>query len=231
MLEGSQQEGQQEFNDTQPQPPHVLRVLALHGSTGSGQEFVARLGSYRAMLRENFQTRLHVVAMDAPFPNEGGFSWWLLPPGVRSFHALEYPGLEESAARVLEAYQQQQQQQEQQFDVILAHSQGAILTTAMLALGKFPYDPPKGYVLNGVAWPNPCAEQLQALRCTARVLLVTGQKDRINPPESQEKVQVALKQAGAQVDQIVHSGGHNIPMAREDLAVGKILEWIMNANS
>ena len=265
----NEQEKESNQEEAEVVPSKVLRVLALHGSTGTGSTFARQLESFfrQELLEEKYNhTHLEVVAPDAPFANDqgGGFSWWIMPPGVRSYNAMEYPGFETSAALVWNVYQQQQQS----FDVIVAHSQGAILITALLALEQFQHcHPPRGYVLNGVAWPNPYTKQLQLLHChdtdqdatsscAARILLVTGQQDRINPPETQAKVRTALEQAaGLHVHQIVHSGGHGLPTtwmtnnntshnntSKKDDNGGhdhgvdccnnnnnnKILEWIMN---
>ena len=57
-------------------------------------------------------------------------------------------------------------------DIIFGHSQGAILTAALLSihdkLWKTPAissstDRPMGYILNGVAWPNPYKDSLKSL--------------------------------------------------------------------
>ncbi|CAB9504400.1 ovarian cancer-associated gene 2 protein [Seminavis robusta] len=210
----------------------VLRVLALHGSGGSADEFTSRLENYRLALKEDYHTELQVVAMDAPFPKEGGYSWWTMPPGERSFNAMEYLGFDKSAELVSSAIFQEQPAT---FDIIYAHSQGAILTAALLALQRFPEHPTRGYILNGVAWPNPYSEQLESVsfvndqtnnETKPRILICTGENDRINPPDTQQRVKVALEQAGARVEQISHPGGHSIPVQRDE-TLDKLLGWIM----
>ena len=158
-----------------------------------------------------------------------GFAWWKLPAGERSFTATEYPGFEESTEKILAAMNEQ----DDPFDLVMAHSQGAILTAALLALGRFPGHPRLGYILNGVAWPNPYTNELEELTFTTkdepshtpRILLVTGEKDQINPPASQVKVQDALVAAGACVTSLQHSGGHGLPIRNVD-AVDQLIGWI-----
>ena len=117
-----------------------LKVLALHGSGGTAEEFPKRLEalsralSFHTNEKENLQ--LEITAVQAPFVKENGFSWWTMPPGVRSFNAKEYNGFEESATKVLKVWENGG------FDVVLGHSQGAILVGALLALKRTPYHPP-----------------------------------------------------------------------------------------
>jgi predicted esterase len=110
------------------------------------------------------------------------------------------------------------------------------LTTAMLAQGRFgsktiPH-PRVGYILNGVAWPNPYAAQVESLQVfgNPRVLLITGVNDKINPPEQASRVEEALKKAGCNITVLLHPGGHAMPMPKtcEDDAWDKLALWIQN---
>jgi hypothetical protein len=84
----------------------TVRILCLHGKGGNGKRFVSKS---LAPLRKLLQNRLeqmnaeHEISfqwdfLTAPFEipsgkiiNEDGkgFSWWSMPPGVRSFNAVE----------------------------------------------------------------------------------------------------------------------------------------------
>jgi len=216
----------------------VIRMLALHGKGGSGDEFSSRLGNYHEILQNEFGTTLEVTSVDAPVSlDEGGFAWWSLAPGERSFTANVYEQFETSSdiiqTELIRQPKSLKEPQQANFDVVYGHSQGAILIAALLALNRIPVHPKHGYILNGVAWPNPYAKELEALDFAQedtpppRVLFITGGDDRINPPESQEKVKASLEMAGADVTQIQHPGGHNIPTERDGI-LRQILDWIVS---
>ena len=213
----------------------TLKVLLLHGKGSSGQDFASRLNTYCDVLRdEQHGMELELVSIDGPISlgseanndNSDGFAWWNMPPFVRSYNATEYEGFETSAKLVLDAIQNHGP-----FDIIYGHSQGAILTTALLALQRIAVHPKRGYILNGVAWPNPFSKEMESLQFSnssakPNILLITGLKDKINAPDTQEKVKDSLKKAGAQVSQIVHPAGHNVPMQKgETLLV--IIAWMV----
>lgn len=106
----------------------TIRVLALHGSEGNADEFPTRLESLKEKIAGD--AKLEITAVQAPFVKGNGFAWWKMPPGVRSFTATEYEGFEESASKVLEIWGQNNNSndlQQQPFDLVLGHSQGAIL--------------------------------------------------------------------------------------------------------
>lgn len=205
----------------------TIRVLALHGSEGNGEGFTKCLETLRTALATTTTTNddvvnLEITALDAPFPKGNGFAWWTMPPGVRSFTAEEYEGFETSASRVCQVWE------EQPFDFVLGHSQGAILTAALIALKRTPYHPTKGYILNGVACPNPYKEQLHSLQIDdkPRVLFVMGENDRINPIASAQEVCQGLEQAGMDVSIVKHPSGHSFPEDQQD-AIETIRKWLL----
>jgi pimeloyl-ACP methyl ester carboxylesterase len=112
------------------------RVLLLHGSGGTADGFTETMEHWREAIMaqaEPHKMDLQFTAIQAPKVKEDGYSWWSMPPGVRSFTAETYgDGFEESAEKVL----QTMQQQDPPFDLVVGHSQGAILATALIALGK-----------------------------------------------------------------------------------------------
>jgi len=181
--------------------------------------------------------------------NDGGYSWWTLPPGVRSYNADEYEGFEKSADMVMEKVFPPEQSTVNKTDIILGHSQGAILTSALLSihdkLWRSSNSTPKGYILNGVAWPNPYRKSLSSLstqqQCpeTAdesllvlpRMLFIMGEKDNINPTKSAMQVHDAFQAAKLDVSIVNHAGGHSVPVARDEdstRALEEVVDWIVD---
>ena len=191
------------------------RVLGLHGSEGTGD-------SFRQVLAQ-WSNDWEIVTIDGPHEKGMGYAWWNMPPYVRSFNATEYDGYEASREAVLEAWTRP--------DLVVGHSQGAILLTALLANEEIAQHPRLGYVLNGVAWPNPYTTQLEALQPASslqqitRVLILVGDQDAINPPAQAQRVTAALRNAGYDVTVLSHPGGHGVP-TREGPTKDAILEWI-----
>mmetsp|Transcript_52010 Transcript_52010/g.156091 ORF Transcript_52010/g.156091 Transcript_52010/m.156091 type:complete len:334 (-) Transcript_52010:382-1383(-) len=225
-----------------------VRILALHGKGGSGPEFGVRLGPLVDALSDRLEGRGVVLdCLTAPFDLGGGggeeMAWWTLPPGVRSFNAKEYLGFEESASVVTDALTTK----DEGYDLVLGHSQGAILLSALLARGDVPpprnegVGEPKGriFVLNGAAWPNPFSSSLSSFRWAGdgdnddegsppRCLFMIGSSDGINPPEGARRVQEALSDAGLLVETIDHAGGHSVPV-RDKEALTRLVDWMAKA--
>jgi predicted esterase len=204
-----------------------IRILALHGSEGKASSFEQLLMEWKEVAFFTHGVDLELTAIDAPVPKGKGFAWWSMPPYVRSFNATEYPEFDESQGRVLQALQGATPP----FDLVVGHSQGAILATAMLAVQGIPTHPRLGYILNGGAWPNPYSEELDSLVSSSdcRVLLVMGEADPINEPVQQERVQAALEKAGCDVSVVRHPGGHAVPK-QNDPTLQQILQWIVSSD-
>ena len=214
-----------------------LKVLALHGSGGTAEEFPKRLDALNKALMsyssdgDNLELELEIIAIQAPFVKEDGYSWWTMPPGVRSFNAKEYTGFEESATKVLDVWEKGG------FDIVLGHSQGAILLSTLLALKRTPYYPPGGYIMNGVSFPNPYTEQLESLNIdtddddsngSPNILFLLGRQDQIAPNSTGEKLRDLLAKGGFEVSSCYHDGGHGFPEEEVDSeAMKTIAEWIM----
>jgi predicted esterase len=202
-----------------------LNVLALHGSSGTGLEFSVRLYPLREeLLKKNVDMRINAIS--APFRQGHGYAWWTMEEGKRSFNADEYIGYQESADRVLREFATSPPQ------LVVAHSQGAILMTSLLAQNAIQLHPKIGYIFNGVAWPNPFGQKLFDLRLEnetkPRALFVMGQMDTINPLESATQVRDRLEIGGFEVSTIVHDGGHSLPSDEESTIA--IARWIKNVN-
>ena len=227
--------------------PKPLRMLALHGSGGTGESLWKTLQKWNANMHrerntpfrpsnpgetvpeavnENQVLLLDITTVTGHVPMEDGFSWWKLRPGERSFNADHYDGFEQSRTLVLDALSSSSSSEvkKEAYDIIFGHSQGAILLTALLALNAIPEHPKIGYIFNGVAWPNPYSLELESVKfmgqsnchATIRVLILLGERDRINPPEQAHRVAAALRTAGCDVTVVIHPNGHSIPMDYDD---------------
>jgi predicted esterase len=145
---------------------------------------------------------------------------------VRSFAAKEFEGFETSATLVLGTIKEQGP-----FDAVLGHSQGAILISALLALKRISAHPPMGYILNGVAVPNPYRKELESLKveesAAPRVLFILGENDEINPLEIGEQVKSCMIQAGLATSTCYHPGGHSVPVNDEN-ALETISKWVID---
>lgn len=193
----------------------AIRVLALHGSEGRGDSFIKTLDPWNKAW--NWDLR----AIDAPVEKGKGLAWWAMPPYVRSFNATQYEHYETSEGAVLKELRS--------FDphLVIGHSQGAILITAMLARNKINQHPKFGYILNGGAWPNPYSEEFRALQLSGspEVLVIAGDNDRVTPNEQSLFVADALSKAGAVVTQVRHPGGHSVPIT-DDEAFDAVQAWL-----
>lgn len=203
-----------------------LKVLALHGSGGTAAEFPKRLEALNNALafHSGNKVKLEITTVQGPFVKGEGFSWWTMPPGVRSFNAEEFTGFEESAARVLDVWETGG------FDLVFGHSQGAILVGALLALKRTPYHPPGGYIMNGVSFPNPYSNELESLKSedTSTILFLLGRRDKIAPNATGEKLRDLLERGGYNVSTCYHDGGHGVPDGDvDDEAMKTIAEWIL----
>lgn len=236
-----------------------IRILCLHGKGGNGKQFVdTSLLPLRSLLETrvaNLELECNVSfqwdELTAPYEisppgdgNDGGYSWWTMPPGVRSYNAEEYGGFETSADMVMEKVFPPEQNTLNKTDIILGHSQGAILTSALLSIHdkfwKSSNSTPKGYILNGAAWPNPYRKSLSSLstqqQCSEtvddsslvlpRMLFMMGGKDNINPTESALQVHDAFQAANFDVSIVNHAGGHSVPVARR--ALEEVVDWIVD---
>lgn len=209
----------------------AFRVLALHGSGETTDSFLKQLQPWREALHWEDENCI-ITAIPAPFPKEdtNGYCWWTMPPGVRSYNADTYDGFDVSAQRVREAFfpqkKKEQVDKEHRFDVIIAHSQGAIFITALLALGLLPTHLCSKIILNGVAWPNPYTQQLEQLpnssssssiwgnnkdHAAPSFLFLMGETDTINPTADAVRIADIMERAGANVQRCWHPNGHSIP--------------------
>ncbi len=143
----------------------VFNILCLHGKGSSGEQFQKTLKPFEEALFENSNSvdgdghggygyTFNFKYLDAPFPMESDdgdgdnknaatntnktYQWWTLPPGVRSFNAVEYTGYEDSAEKVYNELllggtgAGAGTGAVKGYDFIFGHSQGAILLSSMI---------------------------------------------------------------------------------------------------
>jgi predicted esterase len=217
-----------------------IKVLALHGKGGSGPAMARNLQPLvEATKADNwawsFPSAPHSLEAFTAQGNvkqttfKTGTAWWQLPPGVRSFEASEFEGVEESL-RALE----KRWEEEGPFDVLVGHSQGAMLTAIVVAQalsGKSGSSPlkPRCAILSGAAWPNPFGELCESLSSregapssgagagaegtTIPTLHCWGTEDTMNPPEQAQR----LKGCFPQSEGLEHDGGHVVPLDSESI--------------
>lgn len=130
------------------------------------------------------------------------------------------------------------------YDIIFGHSQGAILTAALLSLHEKLLNgstSPSGFIFNGAAWANPYNDSMQGLTGLAnekrfkdkspKMLFIMGKADDINPIDSATRVSNALNDAGFDVTIVEHDGGHSVPYKNDEdsvRALGEVADWIMS---
>ena len=168
------------------------KILVLHGKGGSGASMKLRFqGIENALPEFDFDYATAPYELDG-----GGYQWWTLPPGVRSYQATEYGGVDAALDVVRSS----------QADVVWGHSQGAILLG--FACGH------RRHRLARRRQAHPERRELaQALRSRARARLprdtlhVLGAADDINPPEQARRLAACFDNARV----FVHPGGHYVP--------------------
>jgi len=236
-----------------------IRILCLHGKGGNGEQFVnSSLMPLRSLVEkrladqtdEGIENNLSIQweSLTAPYDMGGeGYSWWTMPPGVRSYNAKEYGGFEKSETMVMDKIFSTKNNGPNKidtasnFDIILGHSQGAILTAALFSIHDKLWnssDSPLGYILNGAAWPNPyqnslkslAPKRLETISSLPRMLFIMGNEDTINPIESAMQVHDECEAAQFDVSIVNHDGGHSVPIGRDDdsvRALEEVVDWIM----
>ena len=138
----------------------AFKVLFLHGKGENGPTFQKRLGPLEAALKTRNPC---VVCEYATAPHEigpGKYAWWQLPANERSFTTSEYIGMEQTLEHVQSLWAASGP-----YDAVIAHSQGSILTSVLLAKAlqsDYSFRPTKA-VLFGAAWPKPYEALLQSL--------------------------------------------------------------------
>ena len=168
------------------------KILVLHGKGGSGASMKLRFQGI-----ENALPEFDFTYATAPYELDGGgYQWWTLPPGVRSYQATEYGGVEQALDVVRSS----------QADVVWGHSQGAILLGFAAAIGAIDWLGNAKLILNGASWPKPYEAELER-GCRGNTLHVLGETDDINPPDQARRLAACFDDARV----FVHPGGHYVP--------------------
>ena len=198
-----------------------VRVLALHGKGGSASSMARTLeplvkATESYGWRWTFATAPHEICASntqggsKAITFTAGSAWWTLPPGVRSFEAESFEGIDESM-KVLELCWKENGP----FDCLLGHSQGAMLTAVLVAKAMEVESKsllkPKCAIISGAAWPNPYGDLITAVASKGSsipTLHCWGIEDTVNPPEMAQK----LKCCFAASKELEHDGGHIVPV-------------------
>lgn len=177
-----------------------IKILCLHGKGANGNMFLKKL---QPLIKASTNIgNFDWSFIDAPHSLQtGGFQWWTLPDGVRSFDAMEYPGIEKSFEVI---------QKEYPFDVILGHSQGSMLASILLSRIDT-YSSVKAAILSGAAFPKPFTKQIEnsPFLTTRRLktLHVIAENDAVNPPADAYRLCTLFRG-----NDFIHSGGHVFPV-------------------
>ena len=188
------------------------RILCLHGSGSSGAEFHAAMGTLRQALPSwTFEFA------DAPHSLRGnlGKTWWLLPPGERSFTAHAYDAASVDATMQLLA----DVWRERPFDGLIGFSQGAMLAAVAVANRTIL---PKWVVCCGAARPRPyerLLEQEASYGGLPRSLHLLSKRDVMNPPEMGEWL---AERMGGEV--MWHEAGHAMP--NDGATLARVVGWV-----
>lgn len=209
-----------------------IKILVLHGKGSSGLIFRNRIQKFIDVTNANagieswsFPDAPHAL-FDSKDSNDG-YAWWRLPDGVRSFDAIEYGEIQKSFDFIENNYSD--------VDIIIGHSQGAMLASILLARRILSVSPlllkdkklfqPKLAILSGAAWPKPYGDMLESLSDSKikasglKSLHIIGSKDTTNPPEMAYRVAQCLHG-----EVYEHDGGHIFPV--DDIAIKKYISLL-----
>eukprot|EP01041_Mallomonas_annulata_P010445 gene10445-21797_t len=164
-----------------------LKILALHGKGNTGETFKSKIFPFV----EATASKVDWLFPTAPYEVDGGYAWWTLPKGVRSFEATSFDGVDRSIKILEDLYP---------FDIIVGHSQGAMLGAIMLARSAkgISSQSPKYAILSGAAWPNPFGDLIESSSLHKSALMdmkslhVIGDADDVNPPVMAARVATCL---------------------------------------
>mmetsp|Transcript_14869 Transcript_14869/g.41799 ORF Transcript_14869/g.41799 Transcript_14869/m.41799 type:complete len:239 (-) Transcript_14869:112-828(-) len=196
-----------------PSPP-ARRIVALHGKGDDGERMREGL---QPLIDSTSPGGWEWICPTAPHKIRGGYAWWLTEPGVRSFEATEWPGMEHSISMIEDLYP---------FDALLGYSQGAMLSAVLLARAQRGQGPAKvPAVIGGAAWPLPYEDLLNHLPQSGMppTLHTIGSQDDVNPPIMALRVADCF---GEMAHVLNHNGGHWIPM--NDPHLEEIRNFILN---
>ena len=187
-----------------------LRILALHGSGSHGARFSQQTKCFQEALEE-IAPQAKYTFLDGPFSKDTGFSWWKMKEGERSSNAKELIGLDKSLRLIEEP--------NESYDIIIGHSQGAMMAAIVLARGVM--KTPKLAILTGSSYPESQHElfsKASGLIGGLRSIHCIGRADEINPPDLARKLALSFNIEG-NAEVIDHGGGHIFPQDEASLGI------------
>jgi len=195
------------------------KILFLHGKGENRSMFAQRVARIESALGDSRPVECEYLSAPILIEGKDKFAWWKLPRNERSFTATEYIGIENSFELIESTWKSKGP-----FDCIVGHSQGAILTSILLAralVEDYPIKPEKA-ILMGAAWPQPFDKlvssiavlKLDKVPYCPRTLHVFALNDKVNPAEMALKIKNLL---GHQAEALIHENGHDIPMDEDCL--------------
>lgn len=194
-----------------PMKAQKKRILALHGKGDTVANFARILTPIIQKTQEMYEWHIVQGAFDVP---EGGFCYWTLEPGERTYQAKVLPGFEKSLESI---------RKDGPWSAVFGFSQGAMM--AALAAESIPFEK---VVLVGAAWPTAqgvVLERLKAKGAMCKSLHVIGEEDEVNPPEMAKQVADCFGE-GATI--FNHKRGHIVP--RDEEAMKAYVDFLMEGN-
>lgn len=199
-----------------------IKILCLHGKGGCSELFSRKLLPLSKRL-ELLESPVVFSFLDAPYVlhgNETSRAWWLLPEGIRSFDAESYDGSEESI-RIIENCVQ-----EECVDILLGHSQGAMIASIVLAKSVANKNTKtqslRAAILSSAAWPLPYETNILSLTSSTTkfrdvfTLHTIAENDGVNPSEHSKRIMRCFQAASSDdsvfVKSIHHNSGHIFPL-------------------
>ena len=196
---------------------NCLRILFLHGSGGRGAHFQKSMQCLLDRITAAF-VDVEFVFPDAIYEKEdGGYCWWTFPAeGLRSTDSPELIGREASVDFVLS---------HKPCDVIVGHSQGAMLAAAATAQAvasnenqHHKYWTPQALIISGAAFPSSLSSLFDSVKGNRLLdeiesVHAIGRADSINSPESATKLARIFKSPIL----LNHGGGHVFPQDEESI--------------
>lgn len=167
-----------------------MKTLALHGYTQNSKKFLEKLKNF---FSASFRNQLVFICPDAPLIlSEESRGWWPLESKEIFIRPHEYSGVELAMETIPPGH----------YELIVGFSQGAV--AAMIALDRGRITTEKMILIS----PSDIMDPRYTPKVNSTpVLIVSGEKDLLCPPEASRLVRKYYPQSEVRL----HSGGHSIP--------------------
>ena len=202
-------------------PTTRLKIVVLHGKDGNGQIFKSKI---QPLLDFTSSMPIDWIFPDAPHESNSAsegihsnrkLAWWKLPEFSRSFNATTFHGVEESIDIIEKIYP---------FDILIGHSQGAMLTAIILARGLLGISSscPLSAILSSAAWPAPFTSLLESvphhsITSYPQLIHTICATDPINPADMAQKLANIFHHCPSKI--LYHPYGHVLPMDTQYLEI------------